>query len=77
MFRFVLSLLVAGASAFAPIGSAIAQSRLAAPAASAAPLVARASVTAMSAVTERDADGNPVVHFEMCASSLSLTPLFR
>lgn len=80
MFKFLFALLALGAAAFSPAGSAIAQSRVVAAAAAplaAEPAVARASSVAMSAVTERDADGNPVTHMDMfdpVATVVQLTP---
>ena len=48
-------------------GSEEAQSKLAQQSFAAPPMpaVARSSVAQMNAVTERDADGNPVTHYEM------------
>ena len=68
MFKFVCALFVSAAAGFSPaaVGSRLVQS-VVTPAAAplAAQAVARVPELAMSAVTERDADGNPVVHAEM------------
>ena len=71
MFRtLVLALCVASASAYVPAavtGTKLTQSKLAGarPSFAAPVLEERSSVVSMSAVTERDADGNPVTHYEM------------
>jgi len=66
MFRYLLAVLaLSSAAAFTPAPvSRIAMSRVIEPA---APLAVQrvAFAPEMSAVTERDADGNPVVHTEM------------
>lgn len=72
MFKVVLACLAVGAAAFSPAaaGSRIVQSQVVASAAPLAePMVARAPIVSMSAVTERDADGNPVVHTDMYAAA--------
>lgn len=69
MFKLLLAFLAVGASAYMPAvpGTKLAQSKLAQQSFAAPPMpaVARSSVAQMNAVTERDADGNPVTHFEM------------
>lgn len=73
MFRYLLAVLaLSSAAAFTPAPvSRIAMSRVIEPA---APLAVQrvAFAPEMSAVTERDADGNPVVHTEMCVAHLLL-----
>jgi len=66
--KLVAALLVVNAAAFAPaplVGSRVVQSRVAPAYEAPLALEVRAPAATMSAVTERDADGNPVVHAEM------------
>ena len=76
MFCFlVAALCISSTAAFtpAPMTSRVSMSRVAT---SSTPLVTapvRAEVS-MSAVTERDADGNPVTHYEMCAEAPNPVP---
>ena len=64
MQKLLIALFVIGAAAYMPASPGmLAQSKVAASAMPAA--VARAPAASMSAVTEWDADGNPVTHFEM------------
>jgi hypothetical protein len=70
MFKnLILAVLALGASAYVPAmpGTQLAASKVAARPQYTAPMPAamRSSEVSMSAVTERDADGNPVTHFEM------------
>ena len=69
MMKLLVAIFAVGASAYVPAmpGSALAQSKIASRPQYTAPtpVVARSSNVEMSAVTERDADGNPVTHFEM------------
>lgn len=61
-----LAALVGSAAAFSPaaVPGALSQSKVAASYTAPAPIAPRAELQ-MSAVTERDADGNPVTHYEM------------
>merc|ERR1711988_2040171 len=69
MFRaLVVALCIASASAYVPTaaaGSKLTQSKIGARLSYAVPAEVRTVAPTMSAVTERDADGNPVTHFEM------------
>ena len=70
MFRaLVVALCIASASAYVPTavaGTKLTQSKLAGARPSfAMPTEVRTAEVSMSAVTERDADGNPVTHYEM------------
>ena len=68
MYKVVFALFAVSAEAFSPTampaGSVVARQTVAPTYAPLAP-AARAPAAQMSAVTERDADGNPVTHFEM------------
>jgi len=68
MYKVVFALFAVSAEAFSPTampaGSVVARQTVAPTYAPLAP-EARAPAAQMSAVTERDADGNPVTHFEM------------
>ena len=80
MFKLVLALFVVGASAFSPAaGSRMMQSRVVSAAApvAAEPMAARAPMVAMNAVTEYDADGNPVVQFSMCVAQFGSNTFFN
>ena len=68
MFKLLLAFLAVGStSAFAPaMGAKLAQSKVAGARAEVPmPVAQRSAAPQMSAVTERDADGNPVTHYEM------------
>eukprot|EP00966_Prymnesium_polylepis_P091660 2121699-Prymnesium_polylepis.1 len=71
MFRaLVVALCLASTAAYVPAavpGTKLAQSKFAGarPTYTPAAEVVRTADVSMSAVTERDADGNPVTHFEM------------
>ena len=65
---FLFALLAVGAAGFSPAAvpaTKLAQSKVVGAEVAPTPVVARSSEAQMSAVTERDADGNPVTHFEM------------
>ena len=69
MFKLLCAVFAVSASAYVPAmapgsqlgASKIASSQYAAP----MPVAPRSAEPTMSAVTERDADGNPVTHFDM------------
>ena len=69
MFKLLVAIFAVSASAYMPAvpGSQLAQSKVAARPQYTAPMpvVSRSSAVEMSAVTERDADGNPVTHYDM------------
>ena len=68
MMKLLVALFAVSASAYMPAvpGSQLTQSKLARSSyAAPMPEVVRSSQVSMSAVTERDADGNPVTHYDM------------
>ena len=71
MFKLFIAFLAVGASAYnmpAMGASQLSQSKLAGARASYTapmPVAARSSEVSMSAITRRDADGNPITNFEM------------